>query len=88
MLERSVSGQLYVLGGGGGADMKRRPGAGAPRRSTGSVRGSVNGSVEGSSWGKDPRASTGGRSVRERIVVVDEVRGTRRREYVRERVGG
>lgn len=35
-------------------------------------------------WGKDPRASRGsvGRE-RERIVVVDEVRGVRRREYVR-----
>ncbi|KAG7007151.1 inositol-1,4,5-trisphosphate 5-phosphatase 1 [Physcia stellaris] len=64
VLERNPSGQLQPS--------SQRP-SGAPRRSTGNV------SVD---WGKDPRASRGsvGGRERERIVVVDEVRGVRRRE--------
>ena len=83
VLERTTSGQLQVQHAGSGghrrsasASGRQRP-AGGPRRSTGNV--SV-GSVDGG-WGRDPRASA--RSVREKIVVVDEVQGTRRREYVR-----
>lgn len=72
VLERTASGALQTQHQAG--HHRQRP-SGGPRRSTGNV------SVENGAYGKDPRAS--GRSVRERIVVVDEVRGTRRREYVR-----
>lgn len=62
------------------SQQQQRP-SGAPRRSTGNVSTGTRASAD---WGKDPRASRGsvGRE-RERIVVVDEVRGVRRREYVR-----
>ena len=94
VLERTTSGQLQVQNTGGhhrsGSLSARQRPAGGPRRSTGNVsvrsreggRLSVGGLGNGDEgWGKDPRASA--RSVRERIVVVDEVHGTRRREYVR-----
>ena len=76
VLERNPSGQLQPYSQG----QQQRP-SGAPRRSTGNVSVGTRGSVD---WGKDPRVSRGsvGRE-RERILVVDEVRGVRRREYVR-----